>query len=377
MDFIPPFCPNRHCPTHREPLEGSPPWYIRRGFRLTQVVGAVPRFQCRYCRKGFSSRTFSVDYWVHRHLDYPLVQDLLVGGSGLRQSSRTLGVSPRLLANRHLRLARQSMVLHADALDDFRLAEPMVLDGFESFAYSQYYPNNLNLLTTSDSQFVLGMTATVLRRKGRMREDQKKKRSELEKEYRAPGNGILKSAKSLFRYGCHLSFGAGRLPIEFRTDEKKEYARAIRQLKPYGEWQEEGLLVHSTTSSKAPRTFDNPLFAANYLDRQLRKDLAEHVRETVRFARRIEHSLERLVIHLAHHNFRKKFRSRLADDQLTHAEVAGLDRKRIVELREQWTTDRALGWRSNLEDWQVSVWMRRVGVPVHRVTPLARHLLTA
>jgi hypothetical protein len=269
------------------------------------------------------------------------------------------------------------MVLHSDAVDELRLTEPLVLDGFESFAYSQYYPNNLNLLVTSDSQFVLGMTGTVLRRKGRMREDQKKKRSELEKEYRAPSNGILSSSKTLFRYGCHLSFASMKLPIEFRTDEKIEYSRAIRQLRPYGLWLEEGLLVHHRTSSKAPRTFDNPLFAVNYLDRQLRKDLAEHVRETVRFARRIEHSLERAVIHLAHHNFKKPFRTRVLDRELTHAEVAGLERQRIVELRESSLKDRAFGWRSNLEQWQRLVWNRETRVPVHPVTPLARHLQTA
>ena len=377
MDFVPPFCPNRQCPTHLDLPESASPWYIHRGFRHTQVVGPVPKFQCRHCHTGFSSRTFSIDYWVHRTVDYHLVQDLLVGGSGLRQTSRTLKVSTRLIANRHLRLARQSMVLHSDAVDELCLTEPLVLDGFESFAYSQYYPNNLNLLVTSDSQFVLGMTATVLRRKGRMREDQKKKRSELEKEYRAPSNGILKSSKTLFRYGCHLSFASKKLPIEFRTDEKIEYSRAISQLRPYGEWLEEGLLVHHKTSSKAPRTLDNPLFAVNYLDRQLRKDLAEHVRETVRFARRIEHSLERAVIHLAHHNFRKQFRIRVLDRSLTHAEVAGLERQKIEELRESSLRDRAFGWRSNLEQWQRLVWNRETRVPVHPVTPLARHLQTA
>ena len=134
MDFVPPFCPNRHCPTHVESLDSASPWYIRRGFRVTQVAGLVPKFQCRHCRTGFSSRTFSIDYWVHRTVDYQLIQDLLVGGSGLRQTSRTLKVSTRLVANRHLRLARQSMVLHSDAVDDLCLTEPLVLDGFESFA---------------------------------------------------------------------------------------------------------------------------------------------------------------------------------------------------------------------------------------------------
>ena len=377
MVRIPPFCPNRNCPTHTEPLDSNQSWFIRRGYRVTKAFGKVPKFQCRHCRTGFSSQTFSIDYWVHRPVPYPLIQNLLVGGSGIRQASRTLGVSTRLLANRHLRLARTSMVLHADGTDDFALKEPLVLDGFESFAFSQYYPNNLNLLVTGDSQFVLGMTGTVLRRKGRMTKAQKIRREKLEKLWKAPSNGIFKSCKELFQYGCHLSFGSRRLPIEFRTDEKQEYGWALGKLEPYGSWREAGLLVHSTTPSKQSRTCENPLFPVNYLDRQLRKDLAEHVRESVRFARRIEHSLERAVIHLAHHNFQKKFRTKGRDEFLTHAEVAGLGRERILELRSRAFIDRAFGWRSNLEQWQLSIWNREVGVPVHRVTPLAKHLLTA
>jgi hypothetical protein len=49
---------------------------------------------------------------------------------------------------------------------ELTLREALVFDGFESFAFSQYYPNNIHLMVTSDSQFVLGFNAAVLRRKG-------------------------------------------------------------------------------------------------------------------------------------------------------------------------------------------------------------------
>lgn len=377
MTITPPFCPNRDCPTHYDPPEAGQLWFLRKGCRPTKVVGPVPRFQCRVCRKGFSSRTFDVDYWTHRTVDYAVVQHLLVGGSGLRQSCRTLGVSTRLLANRHVRLCRQALAMQAQSLEDFRLKEAMVFDGFESFAYSQYYPNNLHLLVTSDSQFVLGLNGVVMRRKGRMTEKQKRRRTEIEQSYRAPSDGIYRSCKELLAYGCHMSFGSLLLPIEFRTDERREYGWALKHITPYEGWKDEGLIVHTTVSSKAARTLGNPLFPVNYLDRQLRKDLAEHVRESVRFARRLEHSLERAAIHLAHHNFFKVFRSRSQDHRLTHAEMAGLERNRIQDLRERSFRERALGWRVNLEEWQQKLWRRETGVLIHPVTPLARHLLTA
>ena len=178
-------------------------------------------------------------------------------------------------------------------------------------------------------------------------------------------------------WGCHLAFGSRHLPVQIISDEKKEYEWALENSIPYGEWKTQGALVHTQISSKAPRTLDNPLFPVNYLDRQLRKDLAEHGRETVRFARRLEPSLERAMVHLAHHNYFKVFRSRSEDPQLTHAEKAGLSRERVENLRERSLKDRALGWRVNLESWQTDLWKRTIRVPIHKVTPLARHLMTA
>jgi len=347
------------------------------GFRPTKVVGPVPRFQCKLCKKGFSSRTFDIDYWTHRPVSYRWIQNLLVGGSGIRQACRTLGVSTRLLANRHLRLTRQAIALHSQALEDFRLNESLVFDGFESFAYSQYHPNNLHLLVTSASQFVLGLHGAPLRRKGKMTEKQKLRRAEIEQSWKAPPNAIYQSCRGLLSWGCDLAFESRCFPVTIVSDEKKEYAWALEKMRPYGDWRADGTLVHTQISSKAPRALSNPLFSVNYLDRQLRKDLAEHVRETVRFARRLEHSLERTMVHLMHHNYFKVFRTRAADQRMTHAQKAGLGRERVKELRSRSLKDRAFGWRVQLEDWQVDLWKRRTGVPIHSVTPLARHLLTA
>ena len=229
-------------------------------------------------------------------------------------------------------------------------------------------------MATSESQFVLGVHAAVLRRKGRMTEKQKLQREKLEKEWKAAPNAIYKSCKGLFALGCRISFAALQIPIHFFTDEKKEYACALDHLQPYSEWKEHEALIHTTVSSKEPRTLGNPLFPVNYLDRQMRKDLAEHVRETVRFAQRIEFSLERAVIHLGHHNFFKSFRSRKKGLLFTHAEKVGMDPKVVRKLREESLRKRAFPWRYDLEDWQVDIWKRSIGIPIHKVTPLARHL---
>ena len=71
----------------------------------------------------------------------------------------------------------------------------------------------------------------------------------------------------------------------------------------------------------------NPLFPVNYIDRELRKDLAEHVRETVRFARNVNHCMERLWVYLLDHNVYKRFRinDRVGVER-SHADEAGASR---------------------------------------------------
>lgn len=145
----------------------------------------------------------------------------------------------------------------------------MVVDGFESFAYSQ---------------FVLGLHGAPLRRKGRMTERQKLGRALIEETWKAPPNAIYRSCKGLLSWGCDEAFQSRQIPLSLITDEKREYAFVLAKLCLYGGWREDGVVVHTPISSKAARTLTNPLFPVNYLDRQLPKDMAEHERETVRFA---------------------------------------------------------------------------------------------
>jgi len=146
------------------------------------------------------------------------------------------------------------------------------------------------------------------------------------------------------------------------TDEKLEYRRAIDRNPCLAALEREGRLRHKTISSRAARTRDNPLFAVNYLDRELRKDLHEHVRETVCFGRNVNHQMERLGLYLFMHNYRKGYR--IPSDGRSHAEVAGYDRKAIAgELSRIWEERAFLSLTVLTPDMRLS-WLRE------RCTPL-------
>jgi hypothetical protein len=77
------------------------------------------------------------------------------------------------------------------------------------------------------------------------------------------------------------------------------------------------------------------------MDREFRKDLAEHVRETTRFGRNVSNSVERMEIYRVHHNFIKKFRINTVDRVWeTHAQAAGFDLQDVNRVMAKWTKRR-------------------------------------
>ena len=149
------------------------------------------------------------------------------------------------------------------------------------------------------------------------------------------------------------------------TDEKLEYRRALAKNERLCKAIAEKTFRHEKTSSTARRTRSNPLFPVNYFDRELRKDLAEHVRETVRFARNVNHSMERLWIYAHRHNFKKRFR---VNDpvavQRCHAEEAGGQLKEIQWICRGLTTRRRFLSFEHLVAAEHRVWCRKHPTPL-------------
>jgi len=116
------------------------------------------------------------------------------------------------------------------------------------------------------------------------------------------------------------------------TDEKRQYLLALGEDPFTSGLRVNGLFSHLTVNSRVPRTVSNELFSVNYLDREVRKDVAAFHRETVCFARNVTNSLERLCVYLFHHNFIKRYRIGVAGEERTHAEVAGVDKREVERI---------------------------------------------
>ena len=326
----PPYCPNRFCLYH---TKGSAPpgWYKHSGWHETKAFGFVPRFRCKLCGTSFSTQTFSIDYYTKRPIPYSRLLKHIITTSSVRDMARDFGVSVDVVLNKIERLARNCLAAQQGLRRIIRLREDLAADGFENFTVSQFFPCHINLLAGSGSQLVYWFDYVTIRRKGRMTEKQKQERAELERRFRADPKGIETSFRRLYAYLSHLICD-GQWPwLQLATDEHPAYTRAEKRNFIIDALKTQMRYRRLQVSSKEKRTFSNPLFPVNYMDRQLRKDMAENVRETVCFGRNVNRAMDRLVVYLTYHNLMKPFRE-VKKNFRSHAEIAGVSGKEVRSL---------------------------------------------
>jgi hypothetical protein len=347
--FRPRFCPNPECAFHRSPG----PWRAQRdGFYQRRSDQArVQRFRCPHCRRRFSSQTFDVTYWLRYRRYYRQIAAMVCEGPGLRQAARLLGISYQTVLRHVARAGRHCLLFHQALRQGHPITEALVVDGFESFELSQYFPFHANLATGSDSWALYHFTDSPLRRKGTMTAQQKRRRQELEDRFGRPDpRAVERGMAALLR--ALLPAAAGPV-LKLHSDDHPAYRRALRLLR------REDLgyprITHLVTSSKKRRTQANPLQSVNLADLLLRHGNANHRRETIAFSKRRQAAYERLATFTVWRNCIKKRREKARWPTETAAMRAGWTRK-------PWTWRQVFGRRlfpTKIDlppEWQAFYW---------------------
>jgi hypothetical protein len=216
-----------------------------------------------------------------------------VGGMANRQIARDLQVAPSSIDRLLARLGRHCLLLHTALSAPARPQGPLVLDSFESFELSQFFPFQHHLLVEAHTSFFWHFTDSPLRRKGRMTAFQKRRRSELEARLGRPDPAAVEQDVRLL-----LQTTLEGLPeVTLRSDDHRAYRRSMRGL---------GCRIeHQVTSSRERRTAQNPLFEINLLDGLIRHSQANHRRQTLAWSKRRQGSAERLALLLVWRNYVK------------------------------------------------------------------------
>src|SRR5687768_10010595 len=294
----PPHCPNPECRFHRS---DNGLWrYVRNGFYTRKAAPQrIQRYRCVTCRRQFGDQTFSTTYWLRRpELLLPVFHRLL-GCSGFRQIAREHRVSPDTVARMSARLGRHCLLFHQANRPRGILREPLALDSFESFEWSQFYPTSYHIAVGQASHFFYGFTESECRRRGTMTPGQRRRRAELELRLGRP------DPRSIEKEVAHLLsiVVPGRQALELHTDSHPAYPQAICRV--------DHLEVdHRRISSRAARTARNPLFPVNLLDLLLRHCGSNHKRETIAASKRRASASERMFVFAVWRNWVKSFSER-------------------------------------------------------------------
>jgi transposase-like protein len=260
----PPFCPNPQCRFHRSDREL---WRcVRAGFYARQrPPHRVQRYRCCHCRRQFSTQTFRVTYWLKRPDLLPRLTLRLLACSAYRQIGREFDVSPQTIALHAARLGRHALLFHQRHRPRGPIREPLCLDSFVSFEWSQYFPTAFHLAVGQQSHFFYGFLDSELRRSGRMTTGQKRRRQRLEEQLGRPDPRAteLDCAALLQIVAPHPQ------SLELWSDEHTDYPKAVKRVSHLH-------VAHRTISSRAARTPQNPLFPVNLLDLKVRHTEANH-----------------------------------------------------------------------------------------------------
>lgn len=366
MTGRPPFCPNPACDYHTgEPHHHR--WFIKRGTHPNSRIGPVQRFQCRRCKRTFSRRTFSVHFATHHLIDLKRLVLAVNASAGIRDVARWFCVSEKVILNRISRVARQAIAVHGQLRSMMQLQEDLVADGIESFVGSQYWPNAFTILVGAHSQYFYSVDYAQMRRKGRMTHDQRRRRDALNRRVAlAAGQTERSFARILSEVGYLWLQPPSKQTLVLTTDCHKSYRRVIDCDRQLIRLRDAGRFVHRRIESSRPRTRKNPLFSVNYFDREIRKDQACHVRETVQYSRDVNNAMERMWLYGVFHNCFKRRRINGTDPR-THAESTGVPGKALSRHKRHFFSRRYFFSRQNLSDSQWRTWLRGWQTPQKRV----------
>lgn len=325
--FRPQFCPNPECPLHAYQInQKRGKWYSKDGFYTSSLFGKIQRYKCKYCKIRFSEQTFSINYHVKKKVNYRVIFNGIAATSSISDLSRKEKVSPHTIINRERRLAAQAIYIHSILLSTITIQEPIVCDGFQSVVRNFYFPNNINIAIGKRTQFFYSLSYAQIKRSGNLSDQQAKKKEHYEAADFIDPKAVEKSFSELISSILDIMKESDKSELSLFTDRKQDYVSAIRNNLKLRTLIQAEKFQHTRISSKEPRTIKNPLFSVNYMDRQFRKDLSEHVVKSICFGRNVNNQLERMIIYRFYHNFIKSYRVR-GNNKYTHSDIAGIPSK--------------------------------------------------
>ena len=325
--FRPPHCPWPECPDHRpkKRYRCSKSGSYR---RQADPRRRVPRFVCPTCGRTFSLQSFACTYYLKRPELLVPVAAGLVAGSAHAQIARSVKCNRSTVTRLAARLGRHALLLQSLALQHLEtLEEPVVMDHFETFVFSQKDRLGIATPVGQKSWFIYGLDPAPHRQGGKR--SARKRALQRPLPPKEPG-AVMRSTRRVF----DLLLGLSKGTVEIVSDDHPAYTHAASSADLRGS-------IHRRIYPNPPRGPGSDKGAARERDRQMfpvdllhklwRHSQAHHRRETIAFGRRSNAVMERGFLLIVWRNFVKKISER-SGEPLTPAML-----RRLVPRPLEWS----------------------------------------
>lgn len=329
IDFVPPRCPVRTCPEHRQP---GPRFFRRVGsYRPRCRSYSIPRFECRSCGKGFSYQTFRMDYRDRRpELNAPLFS-MLVSSTTLRQAARLLEIDCTSVQRKFRKMARHLAIQNRSLLPRLPAGRTLCLDEIETYEAKSIHPVTVAIVVDKQSKAIVAVDVAPIRRATRKGSHRRRwMESDEAKCGRREDRGRNCVRRIFGRMERLLEGRSARLV----TDRKSSYAVEARS-------RFARTVEHVTVSSRRRRDTRNRLFAVNLTAAMSRDNNGRLRRSTWAVSKRRHVLALQLELFVAYRNWHRQ-RTNRDPRSLTPAVALGMASRRL-EIPE------LLAWR---QDWR-------------------------
>ena len=211
MSYLPKKCANPNC----TPKLG----FIKKGFHYVRCLNQKFRiFQCKTCKRYFTSRTFRADY-RHKRMDLnKRIALSIIEGNSLRSISRQEGLTYNNTYKKFLWLKR---VVNFHKKFTLMRAETIQFDELETIEHTKCKPVNVILIVNENCQILTAKVAEMPA-KGRLAEFSRKK-------YGQRRNQRAEKMQEAFAEVKSCLVGP---VVEIRSDAHPAYKKFVRQCFP-------------------------------------------------------------------------------------------------------------------------------------------------
>lgn len=321
-DFVPPRCPHEDCAAH----DPNAPFPWRRRGTFVRGVDSKPvqRFDCRTCRRSFSTQTFRTDYRLRRPDTILPVFVAANSKTTLRKSGRNFELGREHVARRQRLLARHGRRLHEHRL---QLAEGLggigsmfQFDELETYEeHRKLKPLTGCIAIEVETGFIVHTDIETLPARKPLKRGEEVVLARIEAR---EGKRTSGSRRAVKRTVEQLARVAKAGDVRFTTDKKSSYHSELKSV--FGE-----RLTHTRIDGRRERGSRNPLFPINHTLARLRDLVSRLVRQTWAAAKRRARLSDHLAITVGFRNYVDGWRSEPVKRQkVSAAQMLGLATRR-------------------------------------------------